>query len=133
TAHLAHLLCPRLWKHRFPRYGETLRPTYALHDFQPTDPAREWILLIEVLPTGTDLDSVAVMEARRWQASPQARFERLLRETGIGIGLLVNGRQIRLVYAPRIESSGYITFNLADMVKVAGRPIFAALQELMYC
>jgi hypothetical protein len=115
-----------------PAYGETLRPTYALHDFQPADPAREWILLIEVLPTGTDLDSVAVMEARRWQASPQARFERLLRETGIGIGLLVNGRQIRLVYAPRIESSGYITFNLLDMVKVAGRPIFAALHELLY-
>ena len=115
-----------------PAYGETLRPTYALHDFQPADPTREWILLIEVLPTGTDLDSVAVMEARRWQASPQARFERLLRETGIGIGLLVNGRQIRLVYAPRIESSGYITFNLPDMVKVAGRPIFAALHELLY-
>ena len=115
-----------------PTYGETLRPTYALHDFQPADPTREWILLIEVLPTGTDLDSVAVMEARGWQASPQARFERLLRETGIGIGLLVNGRQIRLVYAPRIESSGYITFNLPDMVKVAGRPIFAALHELLY-
>ena len=115
-----------------PAYGETLRPTYALHDFQPADPTREWILLIEVLPAGTDLDSVAVMEARRWQASPQARFERLLRETGIGIGLLVNGRQIRLVYAPRIETSGYITFNLPDMVKVAGRPIFAALHELLY-
>jgi hypothetical protein len=115
-----------------PAYGETLRPTYALHDFQPTDPAREWILLIEVLPGETDLDSVAALEARRWQASPQARFERLLRETGIGIGLLVNGRQIRLVYAPRIESSGYITFNLSDMVKVAGRPIFAALHELLY-
>jgi hypothetical protein len=59
-----------------PVYGETLRPTYALPDFQPTNPNREWILLVEVLPTGTDLDSVAVIEARRW-ASPQARFERL--------------------------------------------------------
>jgi len=115
-----------------PAYGETLRPTYALHDFQPADPTHEWILLIEIWPTGTDLDSVAVMEARQWQASPQARFERLLRETGVGIGLLVNGRQIRLVYAPRIETSGYITFNLSDMVKVAGRPIFAALHELLY-
>ena len=123
---------PETLEAALPAYGETLRPTYALHDFQPADPTREWILLIEVLPAGTDLDSVAVMEARRWQASPQARFERLLRETGIGIGLLVNGRQIRLVYAPRIETSGYITFNLPDMVKVAGRPIFAALHELLY-
>lgn len=115
-----------------PAYGETLRPTYALHDFQPPDPAREWLLLIEVLPAGTDFDAVATVDARRWQASPQARFERLLRETGIGSGLLVNGQQIRLVYAPRIESSGFITFNIADMVKVAGRPIFAALHELLY-
>jgi len=123
---------PETMEAQLPAYSETLRPTYALHNFQPTDPTREWILLIEVLPNGTDLDSVAAMEARRWQASPQARFERLLRETGIPIGLLVNGEQIRLVYAPRIESSGYITFNLADMVKVAGRPIFAALHELLY-
>ncbi len=115
-----------------PAYGETLRPTYALHDFQPIDTTREWLLLIDVLPAGTDFDSVAPMEARRWQASPQARFERLLRETGVASGLLVNGHQIRLVYAPRIESSGFITFNLSDMVKVAGRPIFAALHELLY-
>jgi len=115
-----------------PAYGETLRPTYALHDFQPPDPSREWLLLIEVLPSGTGFDSVAVMDPRRWQASPQARFERLLRETGVPSGLLVNGQQIRLVYAPRIESSGFITFNLADMVTVAGRPIFAALHELLY-
>ena len=58
---------------------------------------------MEVLPTGTDFDAIATVEARRWQASPQARFERLLRETGVGSGLLVNGQQIRLVYAPRIE------------------------------
>ena len=43
----------------------------------------------------------------------------------------MNGRQIRLVYAPEKELSGHITFNLGDMVKVAGRPIFAALQMLL--
>jgi len=30
-------------------YGETLRPTYALHDFQPSDLWREWILVIEAV------------------------------------------------------------------------------------
>ena len=114
-----------------PEYNETLRPTYALREFQPKDPEHEWILLIEVLPTGTNLDGVAVTDSRRWQASPQARFERLLRETRVPAGLLVNGRQIRLVYAPRGESSGYITFNLTDMVQVAGRPIVAALVMLL--
>jgi hypothetical protein len=114
-----------------PEYNETLRPTYALREFEPKDPNQEWILLIQEIPKGTEFDTVAVSDERRWQASPQARFERLLRETRFPTGLLVNGRQIRLVYAPRGEASGYITFNLADMVQVAGRPIVAALLMLL--
>ena len=114
-----------------PNYNETLRPTYALREYQPKDSSSEWILLIQVLPTGTDLDAIAVTEARHWQASPHARFERLLRQTHVPIGLLVNGTQIRLVYAPEKELSGHLTFNLRDMVQVAGRPIFAALQMLL--
>jgi hypothetical protein len=114
-----------------PEYNETLRPTCALREFEPKDPNQEWILLIQEIPKGTEFDTVAVSDERRWQASPQARFERLLRETRSPTGLLVDGRQIRLVYAPRGEASGYITFNLADMVQVAGRPIVAALLMLL--
>jgi len=109
-------------------YNETLRPTYALRSLNGDG---KWLLLVEVLPTGTDLDTAYAPHDRGWQASPQARFERLLRQTNVPIGLLVNRRQIRLVYAPEKELSGHITFNLGDMVKVAGRPIFAALQMLL--
>jgi hypothetical protein len=109
-------------------YNETLRPTYALRSL---DGDGKWLLLVQVLPTGTDLDTAYAPHDRGWQASPQARLERLLRQTGVPIGLLLNGRQIRLVYAPEKELSGHITFNLGDMVKVAGRPIFAALQMLL--
>jgi len=63
--------------------------------------------------------------------SPQAKFERLLRQVHVPIGLLVNGQQVRLVYAPDKELSGYITFKLSDMVKVAGRPIFGAFHMLL--
>ena len=42
---------------------------------------------------------------------PHARLERLLRETGVPIGLLFNGASLRLVYAPRGESSGHLTFR----------------------
>jgi hypothetical protein len=115
-----------------PDYHETLRPTFALHDFKPADPEQPWILLIHVLPRGTDLDKVATSDERHWQASPQAKFERLLRQTHVPIGLLVNERQIRLVYAPEKELSGHITFNLADMVKVAGRPILSAMLMLLH-
>ena len=92
---------------------------------------REWLLLIKVLPKGTDFDAVEEIDSRHWQASPQAKFERLLRQVRVPIGLLVNGRQIRLVYAPEKELSGHVTFKLAEMVKVAGRPIFAAFHMLL--
>ena len=114
-----------------PDYGETLRSTYALREFEPAENARKWILLIKALPLGTDFDAVEEEGSRHWQASPQAKFERLLRQTQIPIGLLFNGRQIRLVYAPEKELSGYATFKLAEMVKVAGRPIFAAFHMLL--
>jgi hypothetical protein len=113
-----------------PEYSETLRPTYALREFEPKE-GSEWILLVHVLPTGANFDATTTLDAHRWQASPQARFERLLRETRVSTGLLGNGRQIRLVYAPRGEASGHITFNVADMAQVAGRPIFAALHMLL--
>ena len=109
-------------------YNETLLPTYALRSLNGQS---KWLLLVQGLPTGTDLDQAFAPHDRAWQASPQARFERLLRQDGVPIGLLVNGRQIRLVYAPEKELSGHITFKLSDMVQVAGRPIFAALQMLL--
>jgi len=109
-------------------YNETLRPKYALKNLEGD---RKWLLLVDVFPTGTDLDQPFAPHDRAWQASPQSRFEKLLRQTGVGIGLLVNGREIRLVYAPEKELSGYITFKLAEMVRVAGRPIFAALRMLL--
>ena len=48
------------------------------------------------------------------------------------IGLLSNSHKLRLVYAPSGESSGYLTFHVEDMMQVAGRPMFAALQMLFY-
>ena len=59
-------------------YNETLRPTYALRSLNGEG---KWLLLVEVLPTGIDLDQAFAPHDRGWQASPQARFERLLRQT----------------------------------------------------
>src|SRR5262249_27207177 len=107
-----------------PDYNETLRPTYALKEFEPKPGACPWIMLIQELPPATPLDDVAEDDKRHWQATPQARFERLLRETQVPAGLLVNATELRLVYAPRGESSGHMTFPVAHMAQVAGRPIF---------
>ncbi len=73
----------------------------------------------------------AAKDERHWQASPHARFERLLRETEVPIGLLASATDLRLVYAPRGETSGYMTFPVKAMAEVAGRPMFAALHMLL--
>jgi hypothetical protein len=115
-----------------PEYHETLHPTFVVPEFQPKDSKRPWLMLVQSLPRATDLDAVRAQDERHWQATPQARMERLLRETDVPIGLLFNHTQLRLVYAPRGETSGYATFSVPDMVTVAGRPIFAALRMLLH-
>ncbi|MFO1433941.1 MAG: type IIL restriction-modification enzyme MmeI [Candidatus Competibacteraceae bacterium] len=112
-----------------PEYHDTLRPTYAVREFNPPPGAGEWLLLMQVLPPGTALDKPVPEPA--WPASPQARLERLLRETRIAIGLLSNGAELRLVYAPRGESSGYLAFPVAAMLETDGRILFAALHLLL--
>ena len=115
-------------------YNETLRPSYAVPEFDKTpDGNRRWLMLIQRVKLGLDLDDAPETDSKdhRWQASPQARFERLLRETQVPIGLLSNGTHLRLVYAPRGETSGNLTFPVQAMTEVAGRPIFAALQMLL--
>lgn len=105
-------------------YDDLLSPTYVVPDGDST------LLLIQEIDA-SDFDAELPGGQRHWNASPQMRFERLLRETGVPAGLLVSPRAIRLVYAPKGESSGHLTFQIADMVQVAGRPILAALHMLL--
>jgi hypothetical protein len=87
------------------------------------------IALVMTHANGTDLD--VPLPHSGWQASPEARMERLLRETAVPIGILWTETALRLVYAPRGESSGHLTFRVKDMLTVAGRPILAGLVALL--
>ena len=86
-------------------------PNHHLHPIQPFD-------AIIRTKRGTD-------------ASPHRRMERLLRGTGAPAGLLFNGLSLRLISAPRGESSGRLDFRVQDMVQTAGRPIAAAMRLLL--
>ena len=112
-------------------FGLTLSPTLAFKDPKPKDPENPWLLLVENLTLGTDLDAHQAEDERGWKASHSRRFERLLRETKVPIGLLSNGTHIRLTYAPHGENSGSITFPVAAMTEVQGRSILAALHMLL--
>ena len=110
-----------------------LRPTYALKG-----PRGEgWQLLVRVEATGIDLDQRGALDG--WEATPHQRFERLLRETGVGTGVLIGTwskgerqhAELRLITAPRGETSGWISWPLRDLASVAGRPMLGGLKLLL--
>ena len=97
---------------------------------QSDEPDAKWMMLIRVEEPGTDLDNPPELKGA-WNATRHERFERLLRETGIPMGILSNDECIRLIYAPKGESSGHITFDFSQMALPAGRPILAAFEMLL--
>lgn len=66
-----------------------------------------------------------------WQYPPTAKLERLLRHAKVPVGLLTNGRELRLVYAPEGESAGHLTFRFDDAAKSDGKPLFDAMRALV--
>ena len=62
---------------------------------------------------------------------PHQRFERLLRETGVLAGVLLTDQELRLIYAPRGETSGWLAFPLRSLATVAGRPMLAGLKLVL--
>jgi hypothetical protein len=116
-----------------PEFGETLRPTFAVPAVKEdaAEGATEWMILVQELADGTSFDESPTEETKKWHASPQIRLERLLRETGVPIGILTNGRFLRLVYAPRGESSGHVTWPVHRLVTAIDRDMFSALCMLL--
>lgn len=108
-------------------YGETLRPDYGVED----PDSEGWLLLVQVVPLGHDFDKDDPAAEKGWKATYQQKFERLLKGVQVPIGLLWNGIQLRLVYAPSGESSGHLTFPIAAMTEVPGRLILGALEMLV--
>ena len=100
----------------------------------PTNGASSWQLLIRICEPDEDFDHVTRGRSRAsggFEVSPHGRMERLLRHTGVTAGLLFNGAALRLVSAPRGESSGWLDFRVADMLPTAGRPISTAMRLLL--
>jgi hypothetical protein len=129
-AGMADYPIPTELKVPLPDYGETLQPNFAVREIEPKEDASPWQLLVRVLESGEDFDRIERRHSQL-EASPHSRMERLLRQTGVPAGLLFNGRTLRLVSAPRRESSGWLDFRVADMVQTAGRPISTALRLLL--
>jgi N-6 DNA Methylase len=124
---------------RLPEHDTTLSPTWSVAELG--NGGGPWQLLVRIEAAGVDPDARAMLGG--WEATPHQRFERLLRETGVYAGVLITERnarsdgedryvpELRLVYAPRGETSGHLSFPLRDLASVPGRPMLGGLKLLL--
>jgi hypothetical protein len=110
-----------------PEHATTLKPTWAVAELG--DGEERWQLLVRVEGAGVDPDARGALDG--WEATPHQRFERLLRDTGVFAGLMVTDNALRLIYAPRGETSGHLTFPIRPLGSVAGRPMLGGLKLLL--
>ena len=131
--------------------GQEIRPTFAIArgPFASEDPfaafdeapkpgptadGKPWTALLWDLTehgAGLDLDAPEAVTGP-WRYPPTAKLERLLRQVGIPVGLVFNGLELRLVYAPNGESTGHLTFRVEHLRRPDGRPILTALDLLLH-
>lgn len=88
--------------------GETLRPDFALIGPAGTESAGHAQLLIRSYPAEQPLDKPVI--GKHWKATPATRMMELLHATNVHLGLVTNGEQWMLVYAPRGETTGYASW-----------------------
>lgn len=103
-----------------PEQDDHLAPTWAVLG---EDGAAQALILIE-----TNRRADQRNDGDGWAASPHHRLDRLVRDTGVGVGILLAPGIIRLIYAPDGETSGWITWPLAAMTGPGGRPMLAGLK-----
>jgi hypothetical protein len=110
-----------------PEHETVLEPDLAVlwnGDAPEGLPAQALVMLHPTL----DPDGRNQFKSGEWEASPHQRLERLLRETNVGVGILVARETLRLVYAPRGETAGWMSWPLAALGRVEGRPMLAGLK-----
>ena len=91
-----------------PEMGETLRPDFALIGPTGSDTAGQAQLLIASYPAEQKLDRPVI--GKHWKATPATRMMELLHGANVPLGLVTNGEQWMLVYAPRGETTGYASW-----------------------
>ncbi len=88
-----------------PQFGETLRPDWVLKHREANGRPQ---LLISLYPPSQKLD--APVTGKVWKATPGTRMMELLHSSDVPLGLLTNGEQWMIVYAPRGETTGFASW-----------------------
>jgi hypothetical protein len=110
-----------------PEHETLLSPDYALL-WNGAAPEGVPAQALVMLHPGLEVDGRNQFASGEWEATPHQRLERLLRESNVGVGILVTRNALRLIYAPRGETAGWLTWPLAALGRVEGRPMLAGLK-----
>lgn len=89
----------------------------------------DWQVWVRIEGQGIGPDQRGALPG--WEATPAQRFERLLRERQVPAGVLITDHEIRLIHAPRGETSGWINWRPVDLTKTAGRPMLGGLKMVL--
>ena len=122
---------------RLPEHATTLSPTWAVKELGNGD--RPWQLLVRIEPAGIDPDARGTARglgsdrasALRAAAARDRRLRRLLISEKNDAGRRGSFAELRLIYAPRGETSGHLSFPLRALATVAGRPMLGGLKLLL--
>jgi hypothetical protein len=93
------------------------------------DPDKGWQILVRIEGRGVDPEQRGALEG--WEATSHQQLERLLRETGVSTGLLLTDAELRVIHAPRGETSGWLKFPLRSLSEVGGRPMLGGLKLIL--
>jgi hypothetical protein len=95
------------------------------------EPDGGWQILVRIEASRVKPEERGAIEG--WEASPHQRLERLLRDKEVPIGLMITDEELRFIYAPRGETSGWMCFPLRSLGEVGGRPMLGGLKLLLSC
>ncbi len=93
-----------------PEHGEKLRPQFAIITPNGMADQGKPRLLIQTYSQEQDLEKPVI--GKHWKTSPNTRMVELLRGTGVRTGLITNGEQWMLVYAPQGETTTFALWNV---------------------
>jgi len=89
-------------------YCETLRPDIALVGPAGSDLAGKPQLLFSIYPAEQSLEKPVT--DKHWKATPGTRMMELLHASDVPLGLVTNGEQWSLVFAPRGDTTGFASW-----------------------
>jgi hypothetical protein len=100
------------WRIRLEQHQETIAPDWVLVDAHDPNKVNKPELLIQIFEPSQKLDGTykGINKESKWSASPVTRMVELLRGLKVSLGLITNGEEWMLVYAPQGGTSSTVSW-----------------------